>query len=279
MLDAWLNWGSLHEVLGHFADAEACYRKALTLHPNAPRALTRLATLLRGRLPECDKQAMARALDEPEINDNAQISLSFGLAQVADARRDYAGAAIFLEQANRLALEQSRKHHRRYDAVAHGGFVHRLIETFTPELFNRLAGAGNPTRQPVFVFGMPRSGTTLVEQILASHSRVHGAGELRLAAQTFESIQKVVGGDECWPNVLAVLNSAGVSELACRHLRALQAKVDRDRPGFAPERIVDKMPDNYLYAGLLSLMFPRATLIHVRRDPRHRILVLDDTIS
>ena len=116
--------------------------------------------------------------------------------------------------------------------------------------------------------GMPRSGTTLVEQVLASHSRVHGAGELRLARQTFEAIPAVVGRDDPLPMCLAALDGAGVAELAQRHLDALSECVSRDRPGITPDRVVDKMPDNYLYLGFLSLLFPHATLIHVRRDPR-----------
>ena len=117
------------------------------------------------------------------------------------------------------------------------------------------AGAGDPTRQPIFVFGMPRSGTTLVEQILASHSRVHGAGELRLARQTFELVQTVVGRRDGLAQCLAALDTDGISELARHHLGELYAIVKRARPEYTPDRVVDKMPDNYLYAGLLSIIF------------------------
>ena len=160
------------------------------------------------------EHAIAILLDTPGLNDGARIGLSFGLAHVADARKEYARAAVYLEQANALALDQNRKRNRRYDPQEHGLFVERLIEAFSPELFDRLAGAGDPTRQPVFVLGMPRSGTTLVEQILASHSQVHGAGELRLARETFELIQTVAGRDVALAQCLAALDSAGVSELA-----------------------------------------------------------------
>jgi tetratricopeptide (TPR) repeat protein len=268
MLDVRLNRGSLREILGNLELAEACYREAQAHHPKAPQVLAHLATLLRGRLPESDVQAIATLLDDPDVSDGDRMGLLFGLAQVADARQEYARAAVYLEQANALALEENRKRNRRYDPREHGRFVDRLIESFAPELFDRLAGAGDPTRQPIFVFGMPRSGTTLVEQILASHSKVHGAGELRLARRTFESIPTVVGRDDAWFHGLAVLDAAAVADLASRHLGALQAIIDRDRPGFVPDRVVDKMPDNYHYAGLLSIIFPNATLIHVRRDPR-----------
>ena len=115
----------------------------------------------------------------------------------------------------------------------------------------------------MFVFGLPRSGTTLIEQVLASHSRVHGAGELRLARRSFEAIPA------CWAapvrRATASLTSIGprVRRLAEQHLDRLAA-IDGGRS----ERIVDKMPDNYLYLGLLAVLFPRAVFIHCRRDLR-----------
>ncbi len=144
-----------------------------------------------------------------------------------------------------------------------------------PGLFERLRGAGEQTRLPIFVFGLPRSGTTLVEQILASHSRVHGAGEVMLAAEAFESIPRLLGRKDegisgCVVSCLESLDAPGVGEMARRYLDGLtqtlkQVAPDRELP---PDRIVDKMPDNYLYIGMLALLFPRATFISVRRDLR-----------
>jgi hypothetical protein len=128
----------------------------------------------------------------------------------------------------------------------------------------RLTGAGDPTRLPVFVFGMPRSGTTLVEQVLASHSQVHGGGELRLAAQGFQSVPAVLGMADDMAACLGALDAEAVRQLSARHLEGLRALVGVG----GAQRVVDKMPDNYLYLGLLALLFPRATFIHVRRDLR-----------
>jgi tetratricopeptide (TPR) repeat protein len=267
-LDAQLNLGSLHEILGDLTEAEKQFRLAQERAPDAPRVMAVLATLLRGKLPDADRETIVARLDDPALHDQGRTSLLFGLAQVADAQGDYRQAALCLDQANQLALEQPRKRGKRYDPAEHDRFLGRLVESFTPELFARLEGAGDPTLQPVFVFGMPRSGTTLVEQVLASHSRVHGAGELRLVRQTFEAIATVVGLDEPLPACLAALDAAGVAELARRHLDELGKIVNRGAPGFMPDRVVDKMPDNYLYVGLIAMIFPRATLIHVRRDPR-----------
>ncbi len=115
----------------------------------------------------------------------------------------------------------------------------------------------------MFVFGLPRSGTTLIEQILASHSQVHGAGELRLARRSFEAIPGVLGRSGAARDCVVFLDQPAVLRLAEKHLERLAA-IDGGRSN----RIVDKMPDNYMYIGLLSMMFPRAVFIHCRRDLR-----------
>ena len=136
----------------------------------------------------------------------------------------------------------------------------RLFDT---AFFERLSSGGLETRRPVFVFGLPRSGTTLIEQVLASHPRVHGAGELRLARQIFDAIPSALGRQDRLFDCIPQLDAASLRRLAERHLTALNA-IDGGRP----ERIVDKMPDNYLYLGLLAAFFPNATFIHCRRDLR-----------
>ena len=118
-------------------------------------------------------------------------------------------------------------------------------------------------RRSVFVFGLPRSGTTLIEQILASHSRIHGEGELRFARRSFESIPALLGQSGRPRNCAANLDRATVRKLAEQHLSQLAA-IDGGRC----DRIVDKMPDNYFYLGLLAVVFPNAIFIHCRRDLR-----------
>ena len=123
----------------------------------------------------------------------------------------------------------------------------------------------------MFIFGLPRSGTTLVEQVLASHSQVHGAGELLLAHQTFASIPELLGRGSASLDGLAQLDASALRLLAGRHLERLRAIA-----GGRSLRIVDKMPENDLHLGLLAAMFPRATFIHCRRSPRRRPVLLDD---
>ena len=260
--------GGLHEELGEMVEAETCYRRARAIAPELPGPLASLATLLRGKLPDKDLEAIRAQLEAPQVQDSVRGNLLFGLAHACDARGDYAEAVSCLKEANALVLGQRRKQGRHYDSADHALFVDRMIEGFRSDQLDKLAGAGLETNQPVFVFGMPRSGTTLVEQVLSSHSRVHGCGELRLVRETFDRIPEVVGKNDGMVACLNALDVPGVRQLSRLHLDGLQAILDRVEAGFSPQRVVDKMPDNYLYLGLISVLCPGATLIHVRRDPR-----------
>jgi len=134
-----------------------------------------------------------------------------------------------------------------------------MMATCTPAFFEQVRGFGLDSERPIFIVGLPRSGTTLTEQILASHSQVFGAGELRLARDDFEAL---ASPDNPAPDALARLDQATARRLGERHLGRLE-DLNADRP-----RVVDKMPDNYLYLGLLAVLFPKAKFIHCRRDLR-----------
>jgi tetratricopeptide (TPR) repeat protein len=259
---AQLHLGGLHEELGEMTEAEVRFRAALRLQPAFALPHARLATLLRSKLPDDDLAALQQRLADEQLAPGPRARLLFAVAHALDARGDFAQAAQCLRQANALTLELARGRHE-YSPVDHEQFVDHLLRLFDGGLFARLAGAGSDSRRPVFVFGLPRSGTTLVEQVLASHSQVHGAGELRLARKTFEALPAVLGRSDPPRDCVAHLDTAAVGRLAEQHLEGLQA-IDGGRA----ERIVDKMPDNYMYLGLLAVIFPRAVFIHCRRDLR-----------
>jgi hypothetical protein len=217
--------------------------------------------MLRGKLPDADRALLEDRLADPKLGKGYRARLLFGLAHVLDARDDFAGAARCLREANALTRELS--HGRRdYVPADHVRFVDGLMNAFDRDFFTRTTGAGLDSRRPVFIFGLPRSGTTLVEQVLASHPRIHGAGELRFARQALDSIPETLGRSEAPLEYVKHLG-ADIQALAERHLKAL-----RHLDGGRAERIVDKMPDNYLYLGLLASMFPNAVFIHCRRDLR-----------
>jgi tetratricopeptide (TPR) repeat protein len=281
---AQLNIGGVHEELGELAEAESAFRSALRIQPRFALAHARLATLLRGKLPDADRAALEERVADPKVSGEPRSCLLFGLAQVLDSCGDYSRAAAYLGEANALALENAKKRGREYDPAQHEQFVDNMIQASDASFFARTAGGGSDTRQPVFVFGLPRSGTTLIEQVLASHSRIHGAGELMLVRRSFEFIPAMLERSE-WPvQCLPHLDEATVQRLAKQHLQWLDER-EGGRDARAPEgscgwrdastsergrpaRIVDKMPDNYAYLGLIAAMFPNAVLIHCRRDLR-----------
>jgi hypothetical protein len=140
-----------------------------------------------------------------------------------------------------------------------------MIDVATPGLFQRVRGFGLASETPIFVVGLPRSGTTLVEQILASHSQVFGAGEIKLARET---VADFGGAGADFIDGFRIVDRLTASRLATRHLERLQALAGTMCSGSLAKRIVDKMPENYLFLGMLACLFPRAKFIHCRRDLR-----------
>ena len=258
--------GAVLEEFGDLAGAEAAFRTALRHDPRYAFAHYKLAELLGGRLPEADLAALRGLLAEgadagqgTALPGEKRMYLHFGLARVLDARGEYAPAAAHASHGNALQLAFWRKSGREYDPAKHEALVARTIAACPPDFFERVRGYGVESELPVFVLGLPRSGTTLIEQILASHSRVFGAGELRLAGGTMTAI----GGQGLdFMDGLRRLERQTARRLALEHLDKLRTFDS------AALRIVDKMPDNYLYLGLLAVLFPRAKFIHCRRDLR-----------
>jgi tetratricopeptide (TPR) repeat protein len=254
--------GSALEQLGDLEEALQALRAALRHDPSHAGAYGQMAILLRGKLPEADCTVMQRLLADPHLSSSKRHSLHFGLAHVCDAQGAYEQAAAQLEQANALRRAECQARGQVYDPAEHARFIDELIATFTPAYFERVHGFGSETERPVFIVGLPRSGTTLTEQILASHSQVFGAGELRFARDTFLALPRVLSTDAESLACLGRLDGASAGRIAQDYLQRL-ARLDAEAP-----RLVDKMPDNYLYLGLLATLFPRARLIHCRRDLR-----------
>lgn len=213
------------------------------------------------KLPEEDLAVMRRLLADPNLNEVRRALLHFGLAQVLDARNECDEAARHATQANSLTLACQRKRGRAYDPTPHSEFVDRLLATFTPDYFEHVRGFGVDSDRPVFIVGLPGSGTTLIEQVLASHSQVFGTGKQHLARADFGMLAEESDESRAFDN-LACLDVATVRCLASRHLERLNAL------NGTALRIVDKIPDSYLYLGLLATLFPNATFVHCRRDLR-----------
>jgi tetratricopeptide (TPR) repeat protein len=253
------NLGRALEASGDFQGAEDSYRAALRHNTRFISAHYKLAKLLGGKLPDQDLAALRRLLKAGEIPDSQRLYLHFGLAHVLDARGEFYEAAKQAERGNALQRADWRKRGQEYDPREQESFITHMIGACTPEFFERVRGFRLNAEHPVFVFGLPRSGTTLIEQILASHSQVHGAGEMQLAPGLWAELGGP-GGD-CFEG-LRRMDEATACRIAARGLEKLQSF----KP--AAQRIVDKTPDHYLYLGFLASLFPRAKFIHCRRDLR-----------
>jgi tetratricopeptide (TPR) repeat protein len=260
---AHFNFGVLHEEMGDLAEAEARYRSTLQYDPAHATALARLTALLRDAIPEEDSQSVHHRLTQPDLPPRDRANLLFALAMVHDGRGQFPDAANCLVQANALALEDLARQGLAYDRAEHRRFVDGLIAAFPQGLFEQLFGLGVDTSRPVFIIGLPRSGTTLIEQVLASHPHVHGAGEVTLARRSFEEVAEFVGRGDGPLAAIGHLDAPTIQELARRHEQRLF-----ELDGGRARRVIGKLPDNYLYLGLIALLFPRAVVIHCRRDLR-----------
>ncbi len=150
--------------------ALASIQTALRTDPNCPSALALLANQLRHHLTAEHEATMRRLLGEANLAEVDRVALSFALAQICDARRDFDEAAHHLMQANQIEGGLRQQTGRIFNAEAHANFVERLLTVFSLEFFERMRGFGLDSERPVFIVGLPRSGTTLLEQVLASHS-------------------------------------------------------------------------------------------------------------
>jgi tetratricopeptide (TPR) repeat protein len=256
------NLGTVLEEKGDFAAAEQCYREALRHAPGDADAAAQLASLLRGKLSPVDLAAICRLADEPTLTESKRATLHFSLAHVFDDLGDYDRAAEHMQKGNASCQAGWRKKGETYDPAEHERFVAEMLETCTPEFFGRLRGFGLETERPVFIIGLPRSGTTLIEQILASHSDVFGAGELPLVRDEFESLPRVMGSADSPAECFRRIDRETIRWIGRHHLEQLDAL---DRRAL---RVVDKMPENYLCLGFLAVIFPRAKFLHCRRDLR-----------
>jgi tetratricopeptide (TPR) repeat protein len=258
--DAHANIAGAYSELGDLEKANFHYREALRHDPDFTGALSVLATHLRDKMPEEDIEKMKAFIAREHLSDWKRSALHHGLAHYYDSKKDYDIAAEHATKGNFHRREVWARQGKTYSRDDHTGFVSFLIKQFQPAFFERVRGWGLDTEVPVFVFGMPRSGTTLIEQILASHPRVFGAGELSITKEIFDSVPQLMNVKAapaaCIPQMsMEVAQQAGKEHLS--RLRVLNATTPR---------IVDKMPDNYLWLGFLAAIFPNAKFIYSKRD-------------
>lgn len=239
----------LQKDLGRFDEAEINYKKALKenkLFPEAHRCLSQLHTYTT-RSEQVIQ--MEDSLSNQNLDEAAKVHLYFGLSKAYEDFGEYDKSFGYLDQ-GRLSLRSANS----FSLSRESEVFEQIKKGFSSELLAKYSGRGCESARPIFVLGMPRSGTTLVEQVLASHSQVYGAGELTLVQEIFD------------PLVGSVLSSDSpldlpLKELGLRYLDLLPAAAK------SSNFVVDKMPLNFLYIGIILLVFPNAKIVHCARDP------------
>jgi tetratricopeptide (TPR) repeat protein len=255
--EAWNLMGHALEEAGRSTEAIAAFDRSLSLAPGSVGAhfdriniakVTAEDGLLAGL------QALAARAGTLAPRDQAMLHFALGKAEEDLGRYDEAFAD--LAEGNRV-----KRGLVAYDEASEIDRMDRVRAVFTDELMQAKAGEGSDSDLPIFVLGFPRSGTTLVEQILASHPQVHGAGELRLVAQLARDLASEAKAEGAYPEAIALLDGAGLRRLGDLYVERLRKLA----PGAA--HITDKLPGNYVHLGFIRLILPRAKILHVMRDP------------
>jgi tetratricopeptide (TPR) repeat protein len=248
-VDAHYNFANGLKELGRFDEAAAAFRRTILLDPKRAGAYLDLVEFETLGPEDPELAAMeALAADKRALGGNERLALHFALGRAYGdlGRPDDAFRHLLIGNA-------LKRREIRYDEAATRAHFARIKQVFTAELLQRMAGSGDPSPAPLFILGMPRSGTTLVEQILASHPKVFGAGELDDLGRLASTLP--------YPQGLPGAGAEQLRQLGARYVERVAA-----RAGGAPW-ITDKMPSNFSYVGLIRLMLPNARIIHTRRHP------------
>ena len=255
---AWLSYGHVLKTEGRTKESIEAYRKSIAREPTFGEAYWSLANLKTFRFGGADLAAMNARLGE-KISDADRVHFHFALGKAFEDAGDYAHSFENYAKANAL-------HHAglNYQPGQNTQRLKRMKARFTREFFQERQGSGSPSTEPIFIVGMPRAGSTLVEQILSSHTAVEGTAELPEIISLAKGLRELGDSETTgsYIDVLAATQGPALRELGERYLERTRIHRKSGRPCF-----IDKMPNNFLHIGLIQLALPGAKLIDARRHP------------
>ncbi|HEU4516324.1 MAG TPA: sulfotransferase, partial [Steroidobacteraceae bacterium] len=251
----WLGLGNALKTVGRQAEAVAAYRRATVLRPEHSEAWWSLSNLKTFRFDDDEVGAMERQLAAATAPE-ARAQFGFALGKAYEDRGDYARAFAHYEQGNR-----TRRALEHYDPVQTEVINERIRAVFDAGFLESRAGMGDPDPSPIFVVGLPRSGSTLIEQILSSHSQVDGTHELPEVGRLVQQLGRDRQERNAYPEAVRELDAEAWRRLG-------RSYIDRTRQyrGTAP-RFIDKNPNNFPSVGLIALALPNARIVNARRHP------------
>ena len=258
------NLGNVLMEQGKLDQAAAHYEQAIALRPDYAEAHYHRADLKTFRAGDPDLARLeALAADAHPLPPSKMLYVHFALGKALEDIGDYQRAFEHLLQGNAL-----KRREVDYNEAGYQRTFRPIAEPFDASLLDRFAAAGDPSPVPIFIVGMPRSGSTLVEQILASHPQVHAAGELKNLDRVVETVSDPAGRPVPFPSPNRQLNADGLRRLGQAYLASLPTPAD------GKTRITDKAPSNFFHVGLIRLILPNARIIHTRARPGRYLRLL-----
>ena len=253
-----MSYGHALKTLGRQPESIAAYRRAVEAEPNLGEAWWNLANLKTFRFDEHDIAAMRRLAAHKQLVPRDEFHLGFALGKALEDAGDIDGAFAAYQRGNAIKRAQSG-----YDAEQNAALTASLAASCTQQRFAARKGWGDSAPDPIFIVGLPRSGSTLLEQILASHSQVDGTMELPYIPQIVRrlAVRRDPAGGTKYPDALWGLTAEQCGALGVEYLEA--ARLQRGSAAF----FIDKLPNNFAHVGLIHLMLPNARIIDARRHP------------
>jgi tetratricopeptide (TPR) repeat protein len=247
--------GHAQKTIGHQEESIDTYRDCIRKFPEFGEAYWALANLKTFRFSDDEITTMENNVENEKLPDETRVNFNYALGKAYEDRGDYDLAFACYDRGNQL-----RRPNESYDPVQTELVHDQIIETITPELLAENAGYGCPDPDPIFIVGLPRSGSTLIEQILASHSQVDGTHELPDLPRIIKAINEQRPQGKGYPQALKLYGKELV-ELGRQYLD-WAARHRKDAPYFT-----DKLPNNFSGAGLIALILPNAKIVNARRHP------------
>ena len=255
----WMSYGHLLSTVGRFEESIAAYRRAVHLQPDLGQAWWSLANLKTVRLGDDDIAEMSAALQRTSGDGERRLHLHFALGKALEDAGRYEESFSEYEEGNRI-----RQAMLGYDPAETTELVRRSKAVLTASFFAERAGSGCPDPDPIFIIGLPRAGSTLIEQILSSHSSIEGTSEL----PHIPAIRRRLGAEQAqrggkpFPDLLGDLGADELRAIGEEYLESARLHRKTDKPLF-----VDKLPNNWAHIGLIHLILPNAKIIDARRHP------------